>query len=532
MPPPESESESGSGLPVSKIENPVSPGTSESPTSRVSSASPNSPESTDFPVSPDTYESYDSSALTASPESSEFPVSSVSHDSPDSLKSPLRAQMRKTILTLSWPATVELLLSSMISMINMALVSSLGAEAVSAVGVTSQPIMIPWVFIQAFSIGGTAIIARSLGEKNTEAARRASEQMILLAVGASVLSGVVLFILGDEIIRMMGATPDYASLADLYIKFSAVGVIFQSVSTTVAAILRGTGRTRMTMRFTIVANITNVSVGFPLIYGIGPIPSLGILGAGIAVLSAHVVGCTLALLTLFRSRTLPIHPRVLRIFRPDADVIRRISVIGVSSALEQLALRVGLILFTIFVIRLGTAEYAAHNIAGSVHTYVVNIGSAFSIALVSLVGQNLGAKRPDLAEKYFKEAIKLCVACSAFFSVLLLLFPGAIASIFTQDAEVAANIVIALRILALFVPSQIIQIAVCGGLRGGGDTKWPLISTMIGVLGMRMVMGYVFIMVLEWGIAGAWLCWLLDQTMRMVIILIRFKGGKWKSVRV
>jgi putative MATE family efflux protein len=420
----------------------------------------------------------------------------------------------------------------MIGMINMAMVSSLGAEAVSAVGVTGQPIMIPWVLIQAFSIGGTAIIARSLGDKNTADAKRASEQMLLLAFCASVLTGFILFAYGGVIIKMMGATPDYIGMAELYIKFSAVGVVFQSVSTTIAAILRGAGRTRMTMRFTVVANIVNVSVGFPLIYGAGPLPSLGILGAGIAVLTAHAVGCVLSVLTLFFSSGLPIRPRIPMIFKLDATVVRRISAIGVSSALEQLALRVGLILFTVYVIRLGTAEYAAHNIAGSVHSYVVNFGSAFSIALVSLVGQNLGAKRADLASKYFLEAIKLCLAVSALFMAILLIFPEVIASFFTREPDVTSNIVIALRILAMFVPAQIIQIAVCGGLRGGGDTKWPLISTMIGVLGMRMILGYFFIIVFELGIAGAWFCWFLDQTSRMIIILMRYRRGKWKYVRV
>ena len=445
---------------------------------------------------------------------------------------PSRAKMRGTILSLSWPPAIELMLSSLIHMVNMVLVASLGPAAVSAVGITSQPIMIPWVLLQAFSIGGTAIIARSLGERNMADARRSAEQMLMLAAGVSLLSGAALYAFGGWFILLMGATPDYYPMAEVYLKFSAVGVVFQSMMTTIAAIMRGAGRTRLTMRFNIISNITNVAVAYPLIYGVGPFPSLGILGAGIAVLCANVVGCAIALITLFRSGSLPIHPRVNMIFKPDSNIIRRISLIGVSSALEQLALRIGLILFTIYVVRLGTAEYAAHNIAGTIHSYVVNIGSAFSVALVSLVGQNLGAKKPGLVEKYFIEAIKLCLICSAFFTTLLLLFPRAIAMIFTSDPDVTANIIIALRILALFVPSQVIQIAVCGGLRGGGDTKWPLISTMIGVLGMRMALGYLFIVLLEWGIAGAWLCWLLDQTARMVIILIRFRRGKWKTVKV
>jgi len=440
--------------------------------------------------------------------------------------------MRKKIISLSWPAAVELMLGSMISMISMALVSSLGAEAVSAVGVTTQPAMVPWVLLQAFSVGGMAIIARSIGEGNEAAARRTCEQMLMLAVCVSVLSGLTLYFFGGRFISMMGATPDYYPMALHYMKFSSVGVVFQSMSATIAAIMRGAGKTRLTMRFTIAANVTNVAVGFPLIKGIGAIPSLGITGAGIASISAHFVGCMIALFTLINSKGLPVHPRFRMIFRPEFSIVKRISRIGVSSALEQLALRIGLILFTTYVIRLGTAEYAAHNIAGSIHGYVVNIGSAFSIALVSLVGQNLGAGRPDHAESYFKEAIKLCVVCSCLFITILLAFPKQIAMLFTPDPDVVANIMIALRILALFVPSQIIQIAVCGGLRGGGDTKWPLFTTMFGVLGMRMVIGYVFIVLFNWGLAGAWYCWLLDQTSRMVLILLRFKRGKWKTVRV
>ena len=113
-----------------------------------------------------------------------------------------------------------------------------------------------------------------------------------------------------------------------------------------------------------------------------------------------------------------------------------------------------------------------------------------------------------------------------------MVIPHYIAMIFTREPLVVENIVIALRILALFTGPQIFQITICGGLRGGGDTKWPLISTMTGVLGMRMILGYVFIVMMGWGIAGAWFCWLLDQTTRAIIIYFRYKSGKWKMIKV
>jgi len=166
------------------------------------------------------------------------------------------------------------------------------------------------------------------------------------------------------------------------------------------------------------------------------------------------------------------------------------------------------------------------------HIFVVNFGSAIGMALVSVVGQNLGAKRPDIAQMYFSTSMKMCFVVSIFLMLPLLLIPHHLARLFTDDQEVVRNIVIAIRILAGFTTAQIFQMAVCGGLRGGGDTKWPLFSTMTGVLGMRMILGYFLVVVFQWGIGGAWLCWLLDQSIRAVIIYFRYRSGKWKKVRV
>jgi len=445
---------------------------------------------------------------------------------------PSRREMWRELFRLSWPCAVELFLSSMIGVVTVALVAKLGAVATNATSITNQPIMIPNVILQAFCVGGTAVVARSLGQRDQAAARTACEQTLLLSIVFSVLATVLMYFLGGLFIGWMGATPDYYDMAVYYMKYCAVGVFFQSISTAVAALLRGAGKTRLSMYFNIVSNVVNVLLGMLLINGFGPIPALGITGAGIAQLAAKIVGCAMALFILFRSHDLPIRPDLAKLFRPRIDVMRRICRVGTSSALEQLALRVGLLLFTTYIVHLGTAEYAAHNIAGSIHSYVVNFGQAISVALVSLVGQNLGAKRPDIAERYFSEALKMCWLVSAILMVPLLLIPQYIAMIFTREAAVIEDIVVALRILAGFVAPQIIQIAVCGGLRGGGDTKWPLISTMIGVLGMRMVLGYFFIVVFQWGLAGAWFCWLLDQTTRAVIIYFRFRGGKWKTVKV
>jgi putative MATE family efflux protein len=448
------------------------------------------------------------------------------------LPMPSRREMRRDLYRLSWPCAVELILGSLIGVITMVLISSLGKEAVSAIGITNQPIMIPNVVIQAFCVGGTALVARSLGSHDEKTARQAAEQTLLLSIAFGLITSVILYIFGDFFILWLGATPDYFQMASLYMRYCAIGSFFQSITNSIAALLRGAGRTRLSMYFNVIANIVNVILGYTLIHGIGPIPSLGVLGASIAQLVAKVTGCILALWIILRPSALVIRPRIKKLFVPLPHIIKRVCRIGASTAGEQVALRVGLTAFTVYVVSLGTAEYAAHNIASSIHGYVVNFGQAIGIALVSLVGQNLGAGRPDIADRYFSEAMKLSLLVSAVLMALLLIFPVPIARIFSKEADVIANISTALRILALFAAPQIVQMAFCGGLRGGGDTKWPLISTMVGVLGMRMVMGYFFVIVWKMGLAGAWYSWLLDQTVRATIIYFRYKSGKWKHIKV
>jgi len=302
----------------------------------------------------------------------EHEVSTAADDAP--LPLPTKKQLWGDLLRLSWPVVIELTLASFIGMATMVLVSSIGKEAVSAVGITNQPIMIPWVAIQAFSVGGMALVGRAMGMNDLNLTRKACEQTMLLSIIFSIISGALLYIWGGQIVLMMGATPDYFYMAELYMRYSAIGVVFQSISMAVSSMMRSVGRTRLSMYFSGVANVTNVLLGLVLIHGIGPIPAMGITGAGIAQLVSRVIGCVFALIMLFSIHELPICPTWRGIFKPDFSVIKRICRVGTGSALEQLTLRVGLIAFTIYVIHLGTAEYAAHNIAVTIHNFVVNFG--------------------------------------------------------------------------------------------------------------------------------------------------------------
>ncbi|MBQ3872018.1 MAG: MATE family efflux transporter [Clostridia bacterium] len=437
-------------------------------------------------------------------------------------------ELRKDILKLAWPCVVEQTFACLIATISTTLVSSIGKEAVNAVSICNQPMYIPNVIFQAFNVGGTALIARFLGMKDRDNARKTCAQTLILSLMMGLVASLFLRFFGGAVIRFLGATDDYYYLALEYMNYASIGLIFQALSTSIAAMLRGAGRTRLSMYFNIVASATNVIVGYTMISVFG----LGVRGAGIAFLIAHITGCSIALAQLFFRKKMEIHITPKEVFHFDIRLIGRIANVGIGTALEQVALRIGMIFFTTQIVGLGTEQYAAHNISGNIDNYTCIMATALSVSLTPLVGQSLGALELKKAERYFGEAIKIGLICSAVLVTILVAFPRYLALIFIRDESVIYYVERCLRMLAITTPGQILQMSVCGGLRGGGDTRWPLISTMIGILGVRTSLVILLIKVMGMDVSGAWLAMAIDQTMRAVIIFFRYKSGKWKTIRV
>ncbi|HEY3315104.1 MAG TPA: MATE family efflux transporter [Bacillota bacterium] len=181
---------------------------------------------------------------------------------------------------------------------------------------------------------------------------------------------------------------------------------------------------------------------------------------------------------------------------------------------------------------LGTIVYAAHQIAINITNLSFMPGLGFSIAATTIVGQCLGQKRPDWAEKSAYETRLMGMIVASSMGLLFFFGGPLIMRLYTADPEVIRLGSIALKVVAIIQPAQSTAFILSGGLRGAGDTTWPVISTAIGVWGFRVVLSFTFVKVLGWGLAGAWWAMAADQLVRSLFISTRFKGGRWKRVLV
>lgn len=442
-----------------------------------------------------------------------------------------KKEIRKKVISIAWPAVTELVLVSLFGAIDMIMVGSLGPESIASVGLTNQPVFLIMAVFQALNIGGTAIVSRSIGAKNLKEAQNTTKQLLLVTAFLSMIIIIPAVGFVKQLYIFMGAEEKVAILGLNYFRLVLWGVIFQNLSLSIAAVLRGSGDTKTSMKINIASNIANVIMNYLLIFGKLGLPSLGVTGAGLATFISRIIAFVALLSFMFLSNSV-LKLSFKNLFEFDLKLIHRVIKIGFPSALEQLVLRTGNLFFVKVVAGLGTVVFAAHQISINILSLSFTAGMAFGMSASVLIGQSLGAGNYKLAEEYGKEVRFLGTLVSSAMGVVLLIFTEEIIGFYSSDAEVIKNASMVLRMIAFIQPFQAAQLILAGGLRGAGDTKWPLYSTMAGIWGIRISLAYFFIYVMKAGLVGAWLGICIDQIIRYIILYFRFRTGKWQYAKV
>ena len=446
-----------------------------------------------------------------------------------------KTELRMNIFHIVWPVFIEVLLGSLFGMVDMMMVGRISehaAQAVSAVGMTNQPVFLGLSFVQALNVGGTAIIARYYGAKKYKNISLVLKHVMLLAMLGFVLPiSVLMIVLTPYVLSFLGADSSVIEVGSGYFRVIMLGFIFQSFSFTMTAALRGIGETKIPMRNNLIANSLNVLGNAVLIYGLFGFPVLGVTGAAISTALSNVIAMSLNLRYVLSKKSvlyLDFKEKFEFRFEMMKDLIR----IGLPTALEQLALRVGIISFLNIVSGLGTNVYAAHQISLNILNLTYSPAQAFGITASTLMGQSLGAKNEQLARIYTRMCQRIGFVIAIGMSLFIFFGSKTLAEFYSTDTEIIRNTMIALTIVAFVQPFQSHQLITSGALRGAGDTVWPLIAIFVGSILIRVSLGYIFVNMIGLGLAGAWYAVFIDQFIRWLIILFRFKSGKWKNIRI
>lgn len=453
---------------------------------------------------------------------------------PEQVQQPLpsnKAIYKKT-LSIAMPSTIESVLISMISAVDMMMVGSIGADAIASVGITSQPKFIILAMILSLNVGVTVVVSHRKGENNRQAANQTLLQAWMISAFLSLILSTLGFIYAREIVVLAGATNEYADMAAVYFKTIMVGNFFYSMSLTINAAQKGCGNTKIAMKTNIVANLVNLTFNFLLINGIWFFPRLGVFGAAIATSMGNVVAFMMSILSLrdpdgFLHWTAKNHQ-----WKFDRKTLKDLYKIASSAFAEQVFLRIGFFTYSKTVATLGMVAFATHNVCMNLLNLSFSFGDGLSVATSSLVGQSLGAKRKDLAMIYSKTTQRLGNICGIVLGIIMITLRYQLMDLFTNDPVIIQNGANVVIIIACTMYFQITQVVTYGCLRSAGDVKFTAMLSLLSVTIVRPFLTYLFCFPLNMGLIGAWISLFLDQFVRYTGSRLRHRQGKWMHIEI
>lgn len=439
----------------------------------------------------------------------------------------------RTAFHMAWPAVMESFFISFAGMVDSWMVSSLGASAVAAVGLTTQPKFIGLCIFMAMNVSVSALVARRRGEKD----RYGANQVLLMAIAFALVVGTIVSIaavtFAEPIIRFCGAQEDTLDNAVLYYRIIMGGMMFNIISMAINAAQRGAGNTKIAMRTNVTSNIVNMIGNYLLINGKFGFPALGITGAALATVFGTVVACGMSICSLlpkdnFVSIPFIIKEKVKIALAPAKNMLR----IGSNVFVEQLFVRIGFLTVSMMVANLGTEAFAAHQVGMNVMSLSFSFGDGMQVAAVALCGRSLGELRPDLAKSYGTICQRMGNIISIILSCIYLLFGEWYFGMFFEEAHIIAMGVQIMRVLTVIVLLQISQVIYMGCLRGAGDVKFTTKASIFSITFIRPTFSYLLCYVMNFGIIGIWYGVVFDQFARFVLTQWRFKSEKWMKIKI
>jgi len=454
----------------------------------------------------------------------------------------LHGSVRSAVFLLALPVLGEQLLSSFVGMYDMFLAGTIWPTKLSAVGFASY---VDWLVIIVFGLvgaGATALVARAVGMGDRQLAQRTTNQAISLGLALGAMAAVGIYACAPVLGAVLGLRGEALAVTTSYLRIVSVAHLATAVTLTATACLRGAGDTVTPMLVLGLTNVVNVVVSSLLVLAPGPLKSWGFKGIAVGTVVARLLGVLVILCVLIAGRS-GLRLR-LTAMHPHIATVRRILRVGVPALLDGLVMWFGHYAFMMIITRMGSPEestlnYAAHIIGIRIESLTYLPAMAWSIAAATLVGQGLGARDPQRARRAGHEAARQGTALIVLVGVMYFVFAPQLYQLFTlyeQNPDVVTDVeaigVPALRLLAFFQPALALVIIYVGALRGAGDTRYPLLFTLLGITFVRLPLAYLCGHVLDWGLVGAWIGMCGDLTLRATLLVWRFTRGNWEKTRV
>jgi putative MATE family efflux protein len=438
--------------------------------------------------------------------------------------------IERAIFMLSVPMILEMMMESLFAVVDVFFVGKLGVDAIATVGLTEAIIMIVYSICVGLSMGITAMVSRRVGEKKHKDASDVAFQGILVGVFLAFIIGVTGFIYAKDLLHLMGASDELIRQGYGYTQVLIGGNVTIMLLFILNAVFRGAGDASIAMRALWVSNGLNLILDPLFIFGIGPWEGLGVQGAAIATTIGRSVGVGYQLYVLFNGRSVIKLIRANMVFR--LRIMQRLIKVSLGGMGQYLISTASWIFLVRIISYFGSDAVAGYTISIRIIIFTILPSWGISNAAATLVGQNLGASQPERAEK----SVWKCAFYNMLFlfivSVVFFVFAEFLVGIFNAEGEVLKNGVIALRYICAGYLFFAYGMVVSQAFNGAGDTRTPTIVNFFSYWMLQIPLAYLLAMYTDFEIKGIYIAILAAEIFLAIVIVLIFRRGKWKLVKV
>jgi len=438
--------------------------------------------------------------------------------------------LNRAILLLAIPMVLEMVLESLFAVIDVFWVGRLGADAVATVGLTESMLTLVFAVAMGLSLSTTAMVARRIGEKDPEAAAVAGVQAIFVGLATSAMVGLPCFFLAPQLLRLMGATPEIIAVGSNYARIALGGSGVVLLLFLNNAIFRGAGDAAIAMRLLWVSNIINLTLDPCLIFGWGPFHRFGVTGAALATFTGRGIGVLYQFYRLLRgTQRLRVLRRQIRLEFAVLARLLRLSFTGIVQFVIAQTSWIGLVrIVSLF----GAAAVAGYTIAIRIVIFIILPSWGLSNAAATLVGQNLGAKRPDRAETSVWRTGLYNMLFLGSVGILFTIFATPLVRLFTNDPGVVPLAASCLRIVSYGNVGYAYAMVMLQAFNGAGDTVTPTVLNFFGYWLFEIPLAYWLAVREGLHANGAYWAIVIAECSVALASVLAFRRGRWKEAKV
>jgi putative MATE family efflux protein len=431
-----------------------------------------------------------------------------------------------SLFAVTWPIFIDSVLRMMLGTADVLMLSRISDQVTGAIGLANEIIMFCILMFGFVGIGTSVAITQYLGAGRKEEASRISALAITVNLAIGLLISGLLLGFGDNLMILMNLPAEQVQIANPYLKLISAFIWIEALSYAISSVIRANGQTRDVMYVTLGVNVIHVVGNYLLIFGTFGFPEWGVFGAAVSTVVSRFIGLLVLLVILYRRIPVKINLKDYVTFNPV--YLKQILGIGLPAAGEHLSWQSQHMMIVSFINMIGSAALSAHIYVMNVTNYYMALAMAIGAGTEIIVGHMVGAGEMSAAYRRLLRSLRVSFLVTAIVVSIAAIFRNDLMSLFTTNSNIIAMGSAILLLSIILEPGRTFNLVVINSLRAAGDARFPVLIGMVSMWGVAVPLAYWLAIHLQMGLLGVWLAFTVDEWLRGLLMLLRWRSRAWE----